>query len=485
MATSEETRVLLEVKNRQRRDVIAAGVRALITTHAEPKEVAAASIVETALLALAELWHQEAAKLETSTKHGAKKTRERLRDCAGEIAGFASGLSKLASVPLPTATNEEPRPAEQPELSIGSVVSVGGIDFTKIGNDPFGADGVPPEIKAEATDYTAYLSGESDVMPQPAVVSPVAVPRVVDPAPARPPRLTWEQLAGIIVAMPTPDHGSFSTISDLSECGVKYALTRAARNADSGVKPEVPAWWNIGGKAFHSAVETIERTFMVTDSMPSFDAEKAWQAHFQNAIAEAVAESDVKPERFRAADKGKENYDFWRVTGPELLAKYMAYWAPKRNQGWKILTLPDGRPGLELALTLDVNGWPFEVVIDQVWQRPDAALMIDDLKSGGSIPSSTFQLGGYAHALAVELSRSGEPLPIAGGFYKARAGSHDREVPDLLALHPWQELAMRVYAARTVIETKAYLPRVSDWAGGCGSCSHKLICPARAGDDLS
>lgn len=477
MATSEEARLLLEKKALQRRTVIDVAVAEFMSNPEQDYGRATiARVVECAMLELAKIWREDAASLETSTKHGAKKTRDRLRECGAELAGFASGLGSSPATGMAAAA----APPSQPELPVAPAVPAVAAEAI--------AAATAPEIRAEATDYTAYLSGETDVMPQ---IAAVSVPRIVDPEPVRPPRLSWEEVAAMVWHMSAPDHGSFSTINELSECGLKFAFSRLARAGT--VKRAVPAWWNVAGTAFHSAVETIERTFIAAGSMPNFNAESAWAAHFRQAITTAETESGVKMDWFLAADKGKENYDFWRVTGPEILSKYMAYWAPRREAGWKILVFPDGRPGLELELTLDVNGWPFVCKIDQVWQRPDdGALVIDDLKTGASRPSSTFQLGGYAHALMAELVldpatdyavKSGAIPAIAGAFYKAREGSHDREVADLLKLHPWQELAMRAYAARTMIDNKAYLPQVSDWAGGCGSCPHKLICPARAGDD--
>jgi hypothetical protein len=175
----------------------------------------------------------------------------------------------------------------------------------------------------------------------------------------------------MIAEMEPPKHGSFSMISELADCGVAYAFNRLSRR--DKVAPQPPAWWNVGGTAFHRCAETIERTILVHGALRDESTTEAlWLGHFNAVIAETEAEHPtVARDRWRAADKGKENYDWWRVQGPEMVKRYIAYHAPLRDTN-KILVLPDGRPALELKLTLDLTGWPFEAVIDQSGRRHTA-----------------------------------------------------------------------------------------------------------------
>lgn len=48
-------------------------------------------------------------------------------------------------------------------------------------------------------------------------------------------------------------HVSYSALSDWLRCGKLFELKRRV-----GL-PERPAWWNVGGKAVHSATEQFDR----------------------------------------------------------------------------------------------------------------------------------------------------------------------------------------------------------------------------------
>lgn len=339
-----------------------------------------------------------------------------------------------------------------------------------------------------------FIAGATDTYEPTKVEAPnVIIPLFASPASA-PERLSWDDFARLVGELPVPDHGSFTMVTAAAECGMRYALDRLSRRGLGGVEPETPAWWNIGGKAFHSCAESMERAVMLSTDRLEWDESALgiiWSDNFAAEIAAAEAESPNVPQAlWRAAGKGLEGYDWWRVQGPEMLKRYQAYWLPKRAEGWRILTLADGRPALELKLTLDLAGWPFECIIDQVWVRPDGSLWISDPKSGKTKQTSTFQLGGYAHALASTLANGESYLrvdptdphrfTIGGGFYDVRAGSHDLETDDLLTRHPLTELRYRAHAAKQLVTTRAYLPRVASFGmGACPSCPRRAICPAQ------
>jgi hypothetical protein len=294
--------------------------------------------------------------------------------------------------------------------------------------------------------------------------------------------MTWAEFAELSDAMPDVDHASFSSITAIADCGVAYALGK--------ILPETPAWWNVGGTAFHLAVEDWERQVIYQpDGVAALMEAPAalneilmdgWNKALDMAIQAQINETpDIPKHDWRIANKGLEGYDWWRVNGVDMLKRYVGYWAPKRAEGWKICTMPDGRPALELELSLDVDGRRFDVIIDQVWQKPDGSLFIPDLKSGKSTPASTSQLGGAAWAL-IHGGWLGDTLaPISGGFYMARQGSHDLEAADLLSAHPWEEMRHKVRSFFAMRNAGAYLPRVSNFGGGCSSCGFKAICPAR------
>lgn len=55
-----------------------------------------------------------------------------------------------------------------------------------------------------------------------------------------------------------PHHLSYSSLADWLKCGKLYQLSRLLQF------PERPAWWNIGGRAVHSATEAHDRYIHAT-----------------------------------------------------------------------------------------------------------------------------------------------------------------------------------------------------------------------------
>jgi hypothetical protein len=55
------------------------------------------------------------------------------------------------------------------------------------------------------------------------------------------------------VANTTPEHVSYSQLSDWLRCG-KYYQLRAILQL-----PQTPAWWELGGHAVHAATEAYDR----------------------------------------------------------------------------------------------------------------------------------------------------------------------------------------------------------------------------------
>lgn len=483
------------------------------------------------ILSMATAWRDDADEAERAGLHGHKVRAKMLRDAAAEAAGFGASLIAsdfLASItvyadpgstPDPTAGHDpvvpDIFPCPHPESAV-SVLKSGDRKCTQCG-EMLLSNPTAPTI-TEQPSMLDYIAGRTDVMPEP-TLSPSTVsfitgtppdyqgtipgiPAFTDPPSFGPPeRMSWEEFATAAAAIDPADHASFSSITKLADCGMKYALDK--------IRGERPGWALVGGKAFHKAIEGIERLVieqpkawsqMMSNPTPgSIEAVKkmlddGWLRALTEAIAEQNAETPhISQSDWYVAGKGLENYDWWRVRGLEMLQRYVAYWEPKRNQGWQIFQMPDGRPALELELTLQVGLHAFVAKIDQVWRRPLGGdygdqLFISDPKSGATCPPTTLQLGGYAHALRAALIEQ-SPVPagvsvqnprIAGGFYRAREGSHDKESDNLFADHPWAEVVHLTNSAMALIGAGAYLPRVSDFGGGCTSCGHKSICPARS-----
>lgn len=482
-ATTEELRLEAERMANARRSAVIAAQDASgdLGPYDSGHYVRAAKALHAGIIAMAESWRAKAVAAESSRKKAEGVSfRNGLRAAAELAAGFAGGL--ISPEFLATLDNAEP---QQPALSD---VPGSTIEYP----EAFAAaelDMAP--TSADADQILAYLKDETNVVPEiPAPTVAPALPtfEIVDPVPAAPPRMTWDEFSVAVADLPVPANGSFSMITSLAECGMRYALDRLARRGIVAA-PEIPAWWNVGGNAFHLATETIERWYL---SHPDEHIDPAsetpadlWRGAFAKAIAEEQHKSGVPTEFWRAAKKGLENHDWWRVNGVEMVRKYVAYHTPEYRKVNRIFVMSDGNPALELKLSVDLAGWPFDVVIDQVWKGASDKLRIRDLKSGGTPQAGTFQLGGYAWALNNAIIGPSHPgheiaVGIAGAFWDARAGLHDHEVDDLLVKHPLRELTYRAWAARSQTEYRAYLPRVvAAGFGSCGSCSRRDLCPAQ------
>jgi hypothetical protein len=274
------------------------------------------------------------------------------------------------------------------------------------------------------------------------------------------------------------DHRSYSQVTSFAECGVRYALS----DLDNA-----PAWWNVGGTALHYALEAINLQ----------RGSDTWPEAFGRAISEAVAESGVTPDRWRAAKKGAEGYDWWRVQGGAMVGRWLQRLGQLLGDGWTIATI-DGKPAVELSIPMTIqtfagtpammpNGIKVENVIDLVLVRGDTFLIVD-FKSGASAPDSTYQLGQYAHALARAIesdSRIQATMRIVGAYWLARSDmlspvdvTKSDTTTDLRDLHPWPEIEYLITTMHAAESQGLYLPNKSKSDRfGCGSCGVAGLCP--------
>lgn len=127
--------------------------------------------------------------------------------------------------------------------------------------------------------------------------------------------------------------------------------------------------------------------------------------------------------RATKANPNKEDATFWQSAGPKWVNAYIEW--RKANPTWKIWTAPDGNPGIELALTPVVAGVPIKMIIDRVFEV-DGELVIVDLKTSQSTPTSTLQLGFYKLGLEQQFD-----IKIKWGTYYMSRGSNISEMVDL------------------------------------------------------
>lgn len=310
--------------------------------------------------------------------------------------------------------------------------------------------------------------------------------QIVAPA-ARPPRITWDEIALAAELATQRQHVSWSTIETMGDCSLKWLLGHAHQTDDPTSPyrwPDGASWSLVGGKAVHHLVDVLHCTSL---EVPTSEAE--WLEVLDNAAKDAELQTGIARADFQVAGQGKETGPWWQVEGFEMIKRYVSYWRDQQAQGWRVTTLGEaGAPAVELAgvltLTDPLTGQPVDVklVLDSLWWHPEHGYRLVDLKTGAHTPSTPDQLGLYAHWAAEQLT----PMhrfsgTIAAGYWMARKGSHDGEIANALDISR-TKLGMLAGGALRAIRAGAFLPRVTTFGVGCGQCGQRDRCPARAGE---
>lgn len=298
-----------------------------------------------------------------------------------------------------------------------------------------------------------------------------AMPAMSDanaPAPVRA-RLTYAEMYARRAAAPPADHRSVSQIQAAADCGVKLALYR---------EPEiVPSWWFVAGTALHAWIEAYERA-LIAGADPIAEGHP-WLPTFYAEIDKVRTATGVPTDRWRSARGGAEGYDWWRVEGEAILKRYIEWSTARHAAGWSILTVGE-TPVLEYPFRLDVQGIPVDGFIDQAWINADKIEIID-LKFGSSRPDDRFQIGVYAHALALAAFATGPGAglvpTIDGAYYLGRKGELYGQADDLRAVVPWDDVVHRTVVTDMMDRGGLFLPRRSSF---CKSCGVNDLCPAGA-----
>lgn len=359
------------------------------------------------------------------------------------------------------------------------------------------------EAREMTQTFPMNLPGADDAdpfsNPKPiAELMPYARPATYTPSGGR--RLTFAELMTPPRPELVPDHWSWSQLETSENCGLRYRLTRVENLT------HIPQWANIGGNAFHSATEMLDRQHADgTRPYDPADVGRAWEIILNQEITETAATSPVPIDQWRVSAGGKENQDWWRVEGEAMLQRFVEARMKLATEASprKLATLPnpngavhgpphDGRnyaPAIEWPFTITVDGpmgpLTYTGIVDRVWECADGTLLVEDLKSGSRMPKDSGQLGSYAWAVVA----SGRTHPenahlqprVMGTYYNARKGIWTPAV-DLLMAHPWDELVYRLHSAEAKRRAGLYTPHVSDL---CVACPTAYACPLRNREGVS
>lgn len=239
---------------------------------------------------------------------------------------------------------------------------------------------------------------------------------------------------------------------------------------------ETPAWWNVGGTAFHECIREWETLNLgePESGAPSADEQaERFAHHFAESIAATVLNSTTNMSSWRAARGGKEDRMWWLDTAPQWIADYVS--AALRRESQIMLDPSTGQRAMEAEFLWHPAHQglpPVKGFIDQVHVFDNGDVLIRDLKSGSRMPVDPLQLQIYR--LAAEDCMGVRATRWWGDYWNARVGisTHALDLTDRTAV----EDAVRArLAVMDAAERAGYYP--VNPTNMCSACGVKRACP--------
>ena len=202
-----------------------------------------------------------------------------------------------------------------------------------------------------------------------------------------------------------------------------------------------------------------------------------WLEVFNDAVKEVEERSNIPSTEWKTAGRKTtsrpdgEDLSFWQSDGLKQVEAYQKWY---QSSGWKIATMPDGRPGIEWAADVHFGGTPVRMIVDAIYQVGED-LVIVDYKTGSRTPFGAVQAGLYASGI----ERAYGIRPKWGSFFMTRKG----ELDELLDLSPLSmDYFDYVFGAMNYSTMNGWFPpSVGD---SCRMCSFTAQCPAFGGTDF-
>lgn len=258
------------------------------------------------------------------------------------------------------------------------------------------------------------------------------------------------------------EHLSYSALDSLLTCGERFRLERVLN------VPQTPAWWFIGGSAFHTATEWWDKG---EDTNLSSLWTRAWEEECERSIPEGYDRSKVRAGgRATKANPDKENEAWWMTNGPLMLAAY-ATW--RADSGYTLI-----ESGVEVPFDIELGGVPVHGYVDRVFATPSGEPIVVDIKTGSRAPSATLQLGVYSLGIEKVLGFR----PLLGAYYMSRKAELTQERslrhynPDTLG--KWYSRAKRI------IEGQLFIPHVTPLCDTCSVATHCVAVGGIAPEDI-
>jgi hypothetical protein len=163
--------------------------------------------------------------------------------------------------------------------------------------------------------------------------------------------------------------------------------------------------------------------------------------------------------RATKANPNKEDATWWNAQGKKWLDEYILW--RQSNPNWKIWKTPEGVRAVELELTPVVADVPIKMVIDRVFEV-NGELVIVDLKTSQSTPSSSLQLGFYK--LGLEMTYG---MPVKWGTYYMSRGNNIADMVDL-SVYTYDKMEYLVKQFDKARKSGIFLPNTNNCQYLCG-----------------
>lgn len=283
------------------------------------------------------------------------------------------------------------------------------------------------------------------------------------------------------------EYVSWTLVSKMAACSMAERLKRFDRLDDGSRLPYgAGSMWNVGGLAFHAAIEEWERA-QATDPGPNERAltpdeiAERWRYHWTDQYAAAVLRHG-SPTAWRVANSGREDREWWLDHGPQQAAAYVQ---AQSGREYDMMRTPTGELGIELDIITPASllGVPVRMIIDQVLRYPQTQdVVVRDLKTGSRMPVDPGQRQFYRLGAAWAMFGDVESKHVRhwyGDYWNARAEKATPAVRlDAEAILP--EARHRIEMALNVIADNQFTPNPTYL---CASCEMRPYCPTMGDPD--
>lgn len=252
-------------------------------------------------------------------------------------------------------------------------------------------------------------------------------------------------------------HLSYSAMDAYLTCGERYRLERVVS------VPQAPAWWFIGGSAFHTATELLDTGEVgnVSDAWV-----RGWDEAYTHALKDVEDDTIVRAGgRATKEYPNRENKKWWQDKGPGMVQDYLDW---RINTGWQLT----GPEAVEIPFEISIDGTEIKGYIDRLYVDGNGQYVVVDLKTGSREPASPLQLATYRLGLA----EAWDIDVTIGGYYMARKGQVGTRYS--LTHYTRDRLSAWYNRARTAIEQELFVPHVTSL---CQTCSVAAHCVAVGG----